>query len=118
MCQPKLKPCPFCGNETPSIQKFSVYVRICCSDCGIQTPDYHQGDIELNEIIDDWNARVSVDTSEHDDRDDTIQEQERIIKELVTHLGLITCQLKGDDNFHNQQSTYGYTYSLINKYKK
>lgn len=117
MCQLKLKPCPFCGNETPSIEKFGVYFRICCSDCGIQTPDYNQGDIELDEIVDDWNARVSVDASEHDS-DDIIREQECIIKELVTHLSLITCQLKSDDNFCNQQSTYGYTYSLINKYKK
>lgn len=116
MC--KLKPCPFCGNVTPSIEKFGVYFRICCSDCGIQTPDYNQGDIELDEIVDDWNARVSVDTSEHDDSDDTIQEQERIIKELVTHLRFITRQLKGDDNFFDQQSSYNYIYSLINKYKK
>lgn len=54
---PKLKPCPFCGNDTPGLSKQGVFVKIICHDCGIQTPDYHINDIEETEIINDWNTR-------------------------------------------------------------
>lgn len=52
-----LKPCPFCGNDEPHLSTVGVYIQIKCWDCGIQTPQYHHGDIEEEQVIEDWNTR-------------------------------------------------------------
>lgn len=57
-----LKPCPFCGNEYPTITDSNLEgVRIKCPLCEIEfTRDFyqHRGELGRERTIEAWNRRI------------------------------------------------------------
>ena len=47
----EIKPCPFCGNEEPSIWNYGTYSQVCCGMCDAQGPA--KNDVE--EAVEKWN---------------------------------------------------------------
>ncbi len=61
---PELKPCPFCGNEHPTLTDHNFEgIRIRCPNCNITfSRDYYEtGRGELGKIrtVEAWNRRVN-----------------------------------------------------------
>lgn len=59
----ELKPCPFCGNEYPTITESNGYgIRIRCPQCNISfTRDYYEtgrGELGRVRTIEAWNRRA------------------------------------------------------------
>jgi hypothetical protein len=55
-----MKPCPFCGGESPNVESWDGWVHVGCSDCGARGPVY--GSDEESEThkhdcaVASWNA--------------------------------------------------------------
>lgn len=65
----ELLPCPFCGNEFPTIVETSGYgVRICCPMCETKfTRDFYEtgrGRLGRERTIEAWNTRPALLTPE------------------------------------------------------
>ena len=49
----ELKPCPFCGKETSTLEYYGSRYRVYCTKCHIQTTDYKTREGATNA----WNKR-------------------------------------------------------------
>ena len=59
----RLKPCPFCGYEWPTLrQDHGKYWGVTCEKCGLYVMIHPSGTAEIKErMIDKWNRRTARD---------------------------------------------------------